>query len=147
MDSRRSRGGRDHCARLEEDDGIDPKLDQLRDRADARREARRKNSHADAMLAKLAAGIIESEVCTHSMAIDLGLSVAHVEVVAQGKHIHAWLTASRRVPFTPEQIGHWLVGQAARARAALARTLDRRRTPSVSLHLSESAAQGTTYED
>jgi len=134
MDTRRKRDGRDHCARVEADDGIDPRLDELRDRAEARRAAKQKPGYRDDQLAKVAARAIEQELCPMAPAIEHGLGVVHVEVIGAGSHLRVRVAPSRPVA-DPRGLESWLAAIAPRIRAGLGHTLARKRVPTLSLEL------------
>jgi hypothetical protein len=134
MSKRRDGGVRDGCARWEEDDGVDPRQDALRERAEARRANEKRFSARDAALAKVAARAVEQELLTRGVAIEHGLSVAHVEVLAGGAHVRVWV-----VPDAPMRDGahvrEWVFGVAPALRAALASRLARKRVPTLSIEL------------
>ena len=132
MSKRRNSDGRDHCARLEEDDGLDPKLDELRERAQARLEARERPNHRDAQLAKVAARLIERDLCSMGPAIACGLGVVHVEVIGAGSHLRVRVAASAPVR-DPEALSRWLATVTPTVRASLARALARKRVPTLTL--------------
>lgn len=143
MDTRRRRDGRDHCARVEADDGIDPRLDELRDRAEARRAAREKPDYRDDQLAKVAARAIEQELCPLGPAIEHGLGVVHVEVIGAGSHLRVRVAPSRAVA-DPRALEAWLTAIGPRIRAGLGQTLARKRVPTLSLELVSASEPGAS---
>ena len=133
MARRRNNDGRDHCARLEEDDGLDPRLDELRERAEARRDRMERPSYRDAQLAKVAARIIERDLCSMVPAIACGLGVVHVEVIGAGSHLRVRVAASNARD--PDRLVRWLATVTSVLRASLARALARKRVPTLTLML------------
>jgi acid stress-induced BolA-like protein IbaG/YrbA len=136
MAERQRRGRRDQYARAEgwnlEGDGVDPKVDALRERAEARRASRERSMVRDASLAKIVARVVEAEVCGIGAAIDAGLSVVHAEVSAGGAHVRVLLASRRGAVVVCTE---WLARAKTRARTALARELARKRVPSVELRV------------
>lgn len=137
MPKRRNHDVRDCRARHEEDDGLDPRLDELRDRADARRESR--PSHRDAQLAKVALRLLEQDLCSLGPAIAAGLHLLHVEVLAAGAHLRVYTAPDHNLP-NPAALTHWLTSITPALRASLARSLARKRVPTITLILTDPLA-------
>lgn len=136
MARRRRNDVRDHCARLEEDDGLDPRLDDLRDRAEKRREERHRPNHRDAQLAKVAWRVIERELCSMGPAIASGLSIIHVEVIGAGSHLRVRVAPST-TQHDPGPLARWLNSVTPIVRASLAHALSRKRVPTLTLQLTD----------
>lgn len=139
MSNRRNHGGRDCRARHEEGDGLDPRLDELRERAQARRESQSRASHRDAQLAKVALRLLEQDLGAMGPAIAAGLHLVHVEVLAAGAHLRVYTAPDRPVP-DPSALSNWLATITPALRASLARALARKRVPTITLILTERLA-------
>lgn len=143
MSKRRDDGVRDGCARWEEDDGVDSRQDELRERAEARRAAEKRFSARDAALAKVVGHAIEQELLTRGVAIEHGLSVVHVEVSGGGAHVRVWVVPDRPAG-DGARLREWVAGVVPALRAALAARLARKRVPTLSV---EVGAPGTGRSD
>lgn len=132
MSQRRSRGGRDRCARSAEEDGPD----RVSGREDRRRAA---SGFRDAQLAKIVGRAAENALCSMGPSILAGLHVVHVEVLAGGAHVRVYAAPGRavrdRAALTP-----WLDSAARTLRYELARSLARKRVPTISLILADPPA-------
>lgn len=127
MGKGRDDGLRDLCARMHDDDGVDPR----RERRSADRVKDFKLIRKDEHLAKFAFLATERVLAENVDSIGAGAFVMDAEVRGSGSHVHVRVcvsdSADRR---TAEQ---WLAAITPRVRAELARQLNRRRTPSVRL--------------
>lgn len=117
---------RDLCAHVHEDDG-----------RDARRQDRKTGgaphagAHRDGQLLKIARRAIEQEVCANAGGIGWRAEVLEIEVGA-GPHVRAWVGVACPRPHADDAQA-WLSARAGAVRAALARSLARKRTPTVTL--------------
>lgn len=124
MKTHRNRGPRPSCAHAAEGDGANPKFDRDHDHHQAK-------AWKDRQLERHAARAIEAEPLSLPQAIDWGLSLAAIQVLRGGSTIRAHIQWEADVPF--DSVRSWLAGHEGAARAALARTLNRKRAPVVVL--------------
>lgn len=125
MTADNSRRLRDLCAHVHDDDGVEAW------REDGRHQSSGRPAHKDAQMAKAAVRAVEQEVCGSQLGIDWAARVMDVQVSA-GAHLRVWVgVACPRQQV--EQARQWLAARAPAVRTTLARTVSRKRVPTVGL--------------
>ncbi len=125
MAADKSRRLRDLCAHVHADDGQEAKRDEQR------KTPPNPPAFRDAQLAKAARRAVEQEVCATQIGIDWGTHVIDIQVSA-GAHLRAWVGVAcpRR---DIDRAGMWLATRTPAVRAALARSITRKKAPTVTL--------------
>lgn len=120
MGRRNKPDGRDLCAHISDDDGVNPKFD--------KRDGPRRPSGKDLALCKQAARAIDQSLSVLSWAIDAGLRVVAVEPAPDAKRIRVLVAWSDRRAGV-ELVMAWLQARKGVLRTAVAEAITRKRAP------------------
>lgn len=121
----RTRAGRDLCAHSGEKDGENPRFDELEERIEDKRGWKQEQ------LLHHALSVIEIELSADVRAIDWGVRLESAEVRGGGSSLRVGVVWEARVDVLTVQA--WLALRSGAMRAALARSMRRKRVPVVVL--------------